>query len=169
MIVGILGMTALVTLQTGGSSGFAPSWNMDAMFIEQMIPHHEDAIAMAELALTRADHAEVKQLAEDVIRTQSAEIEQMRGWYRDWYGREVPERSPGMMGGEVDLERLKNAEPFDKAFIEAMVPHHEMALMMAQMAGSGTDHSELRDLTQSIIETQSEEIDRMRQWHNEWY
>src|SRR3989344_9582985 len=77
---------------------------MDAHFIEQMIPHHEDAITMAELALTKAKHTEIKQLAEAIIESQSQEIEQMKAWYTDWYGEEVPTGTNvmgqhGMVGG----------------------------------------------------------------------
>jgi len=148
---------------------------MDAMFIEQMIPHHDDAIEMAELALTRAEHPEIRRLAADIKRTQAAENAQMRTWYREWFGTAVPDvgdRSRmmgGMMRGGVDIEDLEGAEQFDKAFIEAMVPHHQMGIMMSQMAGGATNRSELRELTDAIIEGQSAEIDKMQAWYDEWY
>ncbi|TDB38310.1 MAG: DUF305 domain-containing protein [Actinobacteria bacterium] len=146
---------------------------VDSMFIEQMIPHHDDAIAMAELALTRAEHPEIKQLAEDVIRTQSAENAQMRDWYDEWFGESVPaygSGSSGMMGGRFgDLTALRDADQFDRAFIEQMIPHHQMGIMMARMAGDSTSRLEIRGLTDGIIRTQSEEIDRMQQWYQEWY
>jgi uncharacterized protein (DUF305 family) len=120
-----------VLLQPYGPSGGAMMGNMDSMFIEQMIPHHDDAIAMAELALTKAEHPEIKRLAEDIKRNQTAENAQMRAWYRTWFGTEVPDSagSSGMMGGMMgggigDLKDLETAESFDKAFIEAMIPHH---------------------------------------------
>jgi uncharacterized protein (DUF305 family) len=148
----------------------------DAMFIEQMIPHHDDAIAMAKSALARAEHPEIKQLAEDVIKTQSAEIDQMREFYRDWFDADVPDfggasgmMGGGMMGGDVDIEDLEAAEQFDKAFIEAMVPHHQMGIMMSRMAGNASNRSELRDLTDAIIEGQSAEIRKMLEWYEEWY
>src|SRR3989344_9452426 len=79
------------------------SQTIDAHFIEQMIPHHEDAIAMAELALTKATRPEVKTLAQNIIDSQSKEIEQMKAWYKDWFGKDVPEDENvmgmhGMMG-----------------------------------------------------------------------
>ena len=177
LVVGLVGMAATTAyMLAGGPLGRSMGGNMDAMFIEQMIPHHEDAIAMAELALTRAEHPEIKQLAEDVIKTQSAEIDKMQEWYQEWFDADVPElgRSSGMMGGgmmsgDVDIEDLEAAEQFDKAFIEAMVPHHQMGIMMSQMAGSSTRRAELRGLTESIVEVQSEEIDKMREWYDDWY
>jgi uncharacterized protein (DUF305 family) len=151
--------------------------NMDAMFIEQMVPHHDDAIAMADLALTRAEHPELKRLAADIKRTQTAENAQMRGWYRDWFGADVPDvpggsfgmMGGGMMGGVVDVDELKDAKPFDKAFIEQMIPHHQMAIMMSQMAGGFSARPEMRGLTQSIISAQSREIRQMQEWYRRWY
>ena len=159
-----------------GPSGLTIGGGMDAMFIEQMIPHHDDAIAMAELALTRAEHPEIKQLAEDIKRTQTIENAQMREWYRAWFDTSVPDTggSSGMMGrmmggGVVDMTDLETAKPFDKAFIEQMIPHHQMAIMMSQMAGNATSQPEMRDLTQSIIDAQSTEITKMQAWYEEWY
>lgn len=177
VVFGLLGMVVtMVYMPSVGSFGATGGGGMDAMFIEQMIPHHDDAIAMAELALTRAEHPEIRQLAEDIKRTQTAENAQMRTWYGQWFGVEVPDArgSFGMMGGMMgsgttDMTDLEVAEPFDKAFIEAMIPHHQMAIMMSQMAGGASGRAELRELTSSIIEAQSAEITKMQTWYEEWY
>ncbi|MDP8923129.1 MAG: DUF305 domain-containing protein [Chloroflexota bacterium] len=142
-----------------------------AHFIEEMIPHHEDAVVMADLALARAEHQEIRDLATTIKQTQTAEIEQMRRWYREWYGSEVrPSRMANMpmMGGH-DAATLDGAQPFDKAFIEAMIPHHQMAVMMSTHMQVGIDKPELHDLLQSIAASQAAEIDQMRQWYQEWY
>lgn len=156
-----------------GRGGGGRSAAVDAMFIERMIPHHDEAIAMAELAATRAEHAELKRLAARIARTQRAENEQMRAWYDEWYGGEVPERGRGpsgmMMGEGADLERLERSEDFDRDFIEMMVPHHRMAIMMARMVGSTTRREEMRDFAAGIERTQSEEIELMLGWYEEWY
>lgn len=154
---------------------------IDAMFIEQMIPHHEDAVDMADLALESAEHPELRALAREIKRTQTAEIEQMREWYREWFDEEVPEysgRGPGRMGGMrggmmgrmgTDLDALEDADPFDREFIEQMVPHHQMALMMAGMLEQGTNRSEMRAFAREIIDTQGREIEQMQEWYQEWY
>lgn len=157
---------------------------MDTHFIEQMIPHHEDAITMANLALTQASRPEIKQLAQAIIDSQSQEIDQMKAWYRDWYGQEVPTGSQvmgqhgmiggrgmhmGIMGDETDLTRLEQAADFDKAFIEEMIPHHQMAVMMASMLKRGTQRPEMEQLTDDIITAQTREIDQMREWYSAWY
>lgn len=63
---------------------------LDAHFIEQMIPHHEDAITMAKIAQTKAQRSEVRVLANNIIDSQGKEIIQMEAWYKTWFGKEVP-------------------------------------------------------------------------------
>lgn len=184
VLVGVLGMAATAALshlgvgRTEGRTDGEPierrPGGVDAMFIEEMIPHHEDAIAMGEIALEQAEHPELQELARTIVRDQSAEVEQMAEWYEEWFGTRVPE-SEGrsgmgpMMGGDVDLDAFAGAEPFDKAFIEEMVPHHRMGIMMARMMRAQTDEPRMRELADSIIRSQSEEIDRMVRWYDEWY
>lgn len=154
---------------------------INSHFIEQMIPHHEDAITMANLALTRAEHLEIKTLAGDIIKAQSEEIDQMKLWYKSWFGNNVPDLSSsmgydmgmmmrgGMMGNETDIKTLENAKPFDKEFIEQMIPHHQMAVMMAQMLSRSTNRPEMKRLAENIISTQTKEINQMREWYRAWY
>ena len=154
--------------------------NIDQHFIEQMIPHHQGAIEMAELAQERATQPEIKTLAGSIIKSQSEEIEQMKSWYKDWYGTEVPEEENesmgmgrgmmrgGMMGNQNDIESLKNADNFDKAFIEEMIPHHQMAVMMANMLTQGTKKEEMKTLAQNIIDAQTKEVNDMRSWYKAW-
>lgn len=74
-----------------------------------------------------------------------------------------------MGGGAVNLEGLEAADEFDKAFIEGMISHHQMGIMMSRMAGIATGRSELRGLTQSIIEAQGTEVVQMQEWYDGWY
>jgi uncharacterized protein (DUF305 family) len=150
---------------------------LDAHFIEQMIPHHEDAITMSKLAQTKAERPEVKKLADTIISSQGKEITQMKTWYKDWFGKEVmqhhgmmsntSEMHMGMMGSDDDLYRLKNADDFDVAFLEHMIPHHQMAVMMASMLKDGTQRPEMKKLADDIITSQTNEIDQMRTWLDE--
>jgi uncharacterized protein (DUF305 family) len=158
---------------------------MERHFLEQMIPHHQDAVAMAELARTKAQHPKIRQLAENIIVTQTQEIERMREWHRAWYGVEAPEYDPGdgyrwdgfrrggMMGGGMmggtDLEALEAASDFDREFIEQMIPHHQMGVMMARMVDVRSDRPEIEALAAAIIKNQSAEIDQMRDWYRAWY
>ncbi|HEY9658217.1 MAG TPA: DUF305 domain-containing protein, partial [Allocoleopsis sp.] len=72
----------------------------------------------------------------------------------------------GMMG---DTTALENASDFDRAFIEEMIPHHQMGVMMAQMVLMRGDRPEIQALAQSIIDTQTAEINQMQQWYQAWY
>lgn len=149
--------------------------NIDRNFIEQMIAHHEGAIEMAKLALQKSDHPEIRQLADDIISSQTAEIKQMQSWYKQWYGTEVPKlggshgMSMGpMMDGTGDIQRLSAAADFDKEFLDEMIPHHQMAVMMAEMLRNGTVRPEMKTLAASIITGQTKEINSMRSWQAEW-
>ncbi len=154
---------------------------IDKHFIEQMIPHHEGAITMANLALKKAKHTEIKTLAMAIIAAQTTEIQSMNSWYQDWFGNTVPKVSTGMigggmmsqsgmhMGGQEDMTALENAPDFDKAFIEEMIPHHQLAIMMANMLQSGTNRPEMQQLAKNIISSQSKEIQQMQAWYTQWY
>ncbi|MEK7581283.1 MAG: DUF305 domain-containing protein [Patescibacteria group bacterium] len=167
--------------RSGGMMGSSVTSNIDRHFIAQMIPHHEGAIEMAKLAQERSSRPEIKTLADNIIQSQTEEIEKMKKWYKTWYGTAVPENSNsgmgmgrgmmrgGMMGGETDIEALKNAPDFDKSFIEEMIPHHQMALMMVNMLLQGTEREEMKTLGQAMIDAQSREIDQMRSWYRSWY
>lgn len=157
--------------------------NIDEHFIEQMIPHHDSAIAMAEIALTKATHPEIKTLAGAIIEAQSREIKDMQSWYKAWFGRDVKNGDTySMMGGmmsqggmhmvgrqENDTKILEDAVDFDKTFIENMIPHHQLAVMMAQMLKAGTNRTEMLTLANNIIESQSKEIEQMQGWYKSWY
>ena len=155
--------------------------SIDAHFIEQMIPHHEGAVAMATLALQESTHAEVKSLARAIIESQTKEINDMSTWYKSWFGKDVPKGSMGMMGngmmsasgmhmgGQEDMAALETTADFDKAFLEAMIPHHQMALMMVQMLSVGTSRPEMMQLAKNISTSQTQEIQDMLGWHEAWY
>ncbi|MFN9872931.1 MAG: DUF305 domain-containing protein [Cyanobacteriota bacterium] len=157
----------------------------DAHFIVMMIPHHQGAIAMSELALSRARRPEIKALAQRIIASQSREITEMRQWYRQWYGSDVPSwgigtgagygmgmgmgMGWGMPGFGTSLDALRAAPDFDRAFIEQMIPHHRMGVMMASHAQWSTQHPELRQLEAAMVRVQSQEIEQMAQWYQRWY
>ena len=145
----------------------------DERFIDAMVPHHQGAISMAQVALENAEHLELLQLAENVISTQQAEIEELRAIKEQEFGTsEVPmQMSPEemeMMGME-DPAELANQRPFDEAFINAMIPHHQSAIDMAQVALDESDNPAIRDLAGRIVEDQTREIEQMRGWLEEWY
>lgn len=72
------------------------------------------------------------------------------------------------MGNETDSARLENADDFDTAFVEDMIPHHQMAVMMASMLKDGSSRPEMRKLADDIIAAQTSEINEMRMWLTKW-
>lgn len=145
----------------------------DQQFIAMMIPHHQMAIDMAKVALERAEHPEIKQAAQDIIAAQQREIDQMTGWQHEWFGDATPSMSAPLtgsqMGMDMDINALKTAEPFDKAFIDGMIPHHEGAITMAKAVLATTQRPEIKDVANQIITAQEGEISQMREWRTAWY
>src|SRR5690606_5422262 len=73
------------------------------------------------------------------------------------------------MGMDMDPRALRGARPFDREFIDAMIPHHQGAIRMARMQLNGGDDAELQTLSGQVIEAQSVEIEKMNEWRTEWY
>jgi uncharacterized protein (DUF305 family) len=149
----------------------------DLQFIDMMVPHHQLAIDMARVAEQHAQHGQVLGLARDIIAAQDDEIHRMLIWRGELAGSSP---TPGMsaMGGpghssmpgmNVDLKALAASPDFDRAFIEAMIPHHQSAIDMSRAATPNLKRPEIRDLAHDIITTQQVEIDRMEGWLKEWY
>ena len=163
-----------------GSGGMAKQMVMengkysDKAFIDAMVPHHQGAIAMAEVALKNAEHEEIIQLSRNIISSQQAEIEELKSIKQEEFGTSnVPmEMSPEQMRGMgmmMDPQQLANQKPFDEAFIDAMIPHHQSAIEMAQVALENSDNPKIKDLQQNIISAQQREIEQMTQWRQQWY
>ena len=152
------------TSADGGAN--AAGNGVDRAFVAAMIPHHESAVEMAKIAQQRGQSEFVGQLAEDIIRTQNAEITKMRG--EDAALAEagvkkgelgVPDHMTGMDG---DSAKLRNARPFDPEFLRMMIPHHEGAVTMAEAELAKGSDPELKQLAQDIITEQEREIRAMR-------
>ena len=163
-----------------GSGGMASGMVMengeysDERFIDAMVPHHQGAVDMAEVALGNAEHREVKELAEDIVSAQEAEIERLKSIKQEEYGTsEVPTEMSAeemeAMNMTMDPEELAKQEPFDKAFIDNMIPHHESAIDMANVALEDSENPEIREIARAIVDAQEQEIERMQGWRNEWY
>lgn len=148
----------------------------DVTFAQEMIPHHEQAIEMAELAETRAQSQEVKNLAADIEAAQDPEIETMTGWLESW-GEDVPghgtagmdhgdmssDDMPGMMSDDemADLMTASGAG-FDQMFLTMMIEHHEGAIEMAQTEQAEGEFPDAIELAEDIETAQTAEIQTMQ-------
>ena len=163
-----------------GSNGMARQMVMengkysDKAFVDAMVPHHQGAIEMAQVALKNAEHAEIKELSRNIISSQQAEIEELKAIKKEEFGTSnVPmEMSPEQMrsmGMMMDPQELANREPFDKAFIDAMIPHHQSAIEMAEVAYEESKNPRIKELAENIMSAQKREIEQMKQWRKDWF
>ena len=70
---------------------------------------------------------------------------------------------------DEDLETLKRADPFDKAFIDYMTMHHETAIAAAKIALEKSRRAEIKDMAEKMIDAQADEVDQMKRWRSAWY
>jgi uncharacterized protein (DUF305 family) len=146
----------------------------DRAFIDAMVPHHQGAIAMAEVALKNAEHEEIKELSRNIVSTQQSEIEELKSIKQEEFGTsnvpmEMSQEQMRDMGMMMNPQQLANQKPFDEAFIDAMIPHHQSAIEMAQVALENSDNPKIKELAQNIISAQQREIEQMTQWRQQWY
>ena len=161
------------------SGGAAANNAADRMFAQMMIPHHEQAVEMSDLAASRAADPEVKQLADQIKDAQAPEVTQMRDWLTRWgvpmpttsgdghgTGHGMPEMDhemPGMMS-DAEMARLKAATgpEFDRQFLTMMIAHHEGAITMSEEEIAQGANPDAKALAQQIINAQRTEIDTMK-------
>lgn len=135
-------------------------------FMKNMIDHHMMAIMEAEMCLEEAVHAELYQLCESIIATQSEEMMMMQSWLLEWYGISY---EPQMKGNMMDKLGSLEGEEFEIMFMEMMIKHHRSAIKDSEKCLDRAYHPELLSTCQGIIDTQSQEIQLMQGWLCEWY
>ena len=166
MGMGSKGMARQMVMENGKYS--------DERFIDAMVPHHQGAIEMARVALENAEHEEIIELSRNIISSQQAEIEELKAIKKEEFGTsnvpmEMSQEQMRGMGMMMDPQQLANREPFDKAFIDAMIPHHQSAIEMANVALENTNNPRIKELAKNIVSDQQAEIEQMKQWRKEWY
>lgn len=180
-----LAAASLITLAACGNGGSAESESpdgaahndADVTFAQQMIPHHEQAVEMAELAETRADSTEVQELASQIEAAQGPEIETMTGWLQSW-DEEVPsggmsgmdhgDMSSGDMAGMMSEEEMakmgsSSGAQFDRMFLTMMIEHHEGAIEMAQVEQEEGEFADALAMAEQIEKAQTSEIQLMEE------
>ena len=165
---------------SSSSSDSAATFNdSDVTFAQQMIPHHEQAIEMAQMAQGRAKSGDVIELAADIEAAQGPEIDTLQGWLEAW-GEDVPsggmggmdhgdmgDGSGGSMAGMMDEEEMNDLMAssgieWDRMFLEMMIEHHEGAVEMAQVEVDEGKNADAVAMARKIINDQQAEISEMR-------
>ncbi|WP_433290601.1 DUF305 domain-containing protein [Pseudonocardia sp. CA-142604] len=153
----------------------------DVHFTQMMIPHHRQAIAMAEMATGRAQNPDVKALAQQIKNEQDPEIQTMTGFLKAWGAQVVQDDAMGGMdhgnmsnGDMTDMAGMMSPEEmtqlssaggaeFDRMFLQMMIAHHRGAVTDAQQELSEGMNEQAKALASNIVTTQTAEINRMQQ------
>jgi uncharacterized protein (DUF305 family) len=158
-VIGVFLLSGCATSEQANSE-FSPS---DINFAEMMIPHHEQAIEMSEIAFKNTMNSEVLQLAQEIKEAQAPEIDLMKSWS----GVKVSTHAGHMMDGmlsEDELDALRGATgaEFDRLFLQGMIKHHQGAIEMA-MDVKNSNSLVVAELSAAIITQQEIEITRMEE------
>ncbi len=149
----------------GNSASNSSYSSNDIMFAQMMIPHHQQAIVMSDIALKNSTNPDVLALAKQIKAAQAPEIEQMKAWLKAAGTSLMGAHGMAMEGMLTDSEisELKSAKgvSFDKLFLQGMIGHHEGALTMISMIVD-SDNAEARKLAKDIQTSQSAEIVKMK-------
>lgn len=147
--------------------------NPDAAFNAGMIPHHQGAVAMAEIELKYGQNPTMRQLAKNIIASQQAEIDAMLQWLKQYpsptlaAGKTAPHTQAYMALNQhhAMAHAARHPNP-DVAFAQAMIPHHQGAIDMAKIQLRYGNDPTTRKLAETIIAAQQPEIDLMQNWLN---
>jgi uncharacterized protein (DUF305 family) len=155
------GMMGGSEMGMGGMHDMNMMVSSEREFLQEMIPHHEEAVATAKEVVARGGSTpEIKTLAENIITAQEKEIADMKTWFKNWYGVEyvADGKYQPMMRSLTSL----SGAALDKVFLTDMIMHHRGAIMMANSVTSHIEHPEMTTLVGNIKTTQSAEITEMQ-------
>lgn len=161
-VIALIVAVALLSGCASSASREAGFSNTDINFAEMMIPHHEQAIVMSDLALSNTTNPEILELASAIKSAQAPEIALMSSWPGVDPSAHMGHTMSGMLSGAeiAELESANGAE-FDRLFLIGMIKHHEGAIAMAQDV-IDSKNEEVAELAKAIIEAQRAEISQMQ-------
>ena len=138
----------------------------DIMFLQMMIPHHQQAVDISNLALKSSTNAELLALAKTIITGQSAEINQMKMWLNQAGASEDMGHAMHGMGGMLDAAELSaldkaSGKDFDTLWLKGMIGHHDGAIHMTQMIEDASN-SEIKAFGEAIVRDQTAQIIQMK-------
>ncbi|WP_116453435.1 DUF305 domain-containing protein [Blastococcus litoris] len=158
---------------SSSASDSAEHNDADVTFVQGMLPHHEGAVAMAQLADGRASDQRVVDLADRIEAAQGPEIATMTGWLEEW-GEPMPEDDMGGMdhgSGGMDMEGMSEEDmtaldsasgaEFDRMFLKMMIEHHRGAVEMAQTEVEDGSYPDAVQMAEDIVASQTAEIEDM--------
>lgn len=131
-------------------------------FILEMIPHHEEAIDTSKTVLAQTQDPELQKFTQDVINAQTAEVDQMKSWLKNWFNEEYTNNSDymPMMG---DLSSFEGID-LEKVYVEGMIRHHQGAIEMARKVLDVNPRTEVKNMADGIISVQQSEVATLQGW-----
>lgn len=138
----------------------------DEAYVTDMIAHTDGALNMSEQAGALTTREEIRAFAGNILQNQGRQLMQLHTWRNEWNYKAAPSNGHLNHGGG-GLEGLTGAA-YDEEFLKQMIIHHEQAIEMSQFASTNARHQEIKDLASTIINTQTAEIEQMKQWQEEW-
>ena len=138
----------------------------DIMFLQMMIPHHQQAVDISNLALKTSKDAELLALAKTIRDAQAAEIIQMKAWLNDaGAGTDMGHSMDGMGGmlndAELSAISAETGSKFDILWLKGMIGHHDGAIHMTTMI-SDAQNSEIKSFGENVVKDQSAQITQMK-------
>ena len=164
---GFLGMSHSSMMDSDEGNSSSRLTGADIMFLQMMIPHHQQAVDISNLALTKSKDSELLALATAIRDGQADEIVQMKQWLKGaGAGSEMGHTMDGQMGGMLDdaeLAALKSAtgSEFDRLWLLGMTGHHDGALHMTQMIEDASNPT-IKKFGQDIVTLQTAQIEQMK-------
>jgi uncharacterized protein (DUF305 family) len=146
-----------------GPAPDGPKAAFEQAFLTHTIDHHFMGVEMGELCVTKGRHPKLRDVCQDIIENQSAEIEEMRAYLRDWYGTDKEPMMPddpldGDMSDMEDLEQAAAGEEFDVLVSKMFIEHHLLQIARSTRCLRKAYHDELKHLCRRQIKAQSREI-----------
>ncbi|HEY5610075.1 MAG TPA: DUF305 domain-containing protein [Thermoanaerobaculia bacterium] len=141
----------------------------DLQFIDAMRKHHAMAIPMAQMAVERSSDSKLREMGSKMAADQSKEIAQLGSWRKEWFGN-APDADVSQLRGtasmEMDMTHVQSLSgaPFDRMFVDMMIPHHEGAVLMSCDALERSTREELRSFARDVIRKQEREISDLSAW-----
>ena len=175
--LGLVGLLVLLMASSDDQGGMSGR-DVDGAFITAMVPHHEEAVEMAEIARERTRRADVRRLASGIVAAQGREIEDLTFAHQRIFGQPLPTTgmahgdlglSEEQMGMSMDMRELEQAREFDRTFIDMMIRHHQGAIRMARVELRRGQDPELKSAAREVIAAQSREIEKLNSWRRSWY
>lgn len=174
---------AVAALAGVGNVSAATVTKTDGAFARQMQMHHSKAIEMAKVAVEEAEHKAIRTTARNIVKSQKREIDRMmkiaerlgispsatHGHTQMMEDLDILGVTMKQSGMNMEMDELSDADPFDRKFIDMMVPHHQGAIRMARAELQRGKVGRLRKIARSIVQAQAREIRHMNNWRTAWY